>query len=181
MRDGRPEAGPGRAGYRQDWDVNSGSRHIQVMLALYRAVSQGVGGRPLFLLYDVLSRMLLHIEIPAAARIGTRLRVFHGHGLVLHPAAVLGDDCVLRQGVTVGNRGSARDDEVPVIGDRVEFGANAQVLGAVRVGDDAVIGAGAVVLHDVPPGTAVAGIPARPVGPARRPSRSGTATGADAS
>ena len=81
---------------------------------------------------------------------------------------VIGDDCVLRQGVTLGNRYLDRPGDAPVLGRRVNVGAGAKLLGPVQIGDDAVIGANAVVLHDVPAGATVVGIPAVP-SPATRP------------
>ena len=77
----------------------------------------------------------------------------------MHPEVQIGRNCTLRQGVTIGNR--AADGPVPVIGDDVEFGAYAQVLGAVRIGNGCRIGALSVVLCDVPDGATAVGVPAR--------------------
>jgi serine O-acetyltransferase len=73
---------------------------------------------------------------------------------------VIGDDCILRQGVTLGNRTLDRPLEAPQLGSRVNVGAGAKLLGAIRVGDDATIGANAVVLAHVPPGALAVGVPA---------------------
>ena len=121
---------------------------------------------PLSLLYRALFRRcrnIYGIELPYSVRLGRRVIIEHQAGIVVHGNAVIGDDCVLRQGVTIGNNGVDRLQDAPVIGQRVNIGAGAKILGPVCIGDDAVIGANAVVLHDVPAGTTVVGIPARPI------------------
>jgi serine O-acetyltransferase len=105
--------------------------------------------------------ILTGITIPDYATIGRRLTIEHCGGIVLHGETVIGDDCVIRQGVTIGNRYSNRPMEAPVLGNGVEIGAGAKVLGAIRLGDGAAVGANAVVLTDVPPGAAAVGVPAR--------------------
>ncbi len=95
---------------------------------------------------------------------GPGLRIAHGYGTLVH-AASIGARCSIYQGVTLGHT----DWGAPVIGDRVRIYANAQVLGPVTIGDDAVIAAGAVVLSDVPAGMMAAGVPARVVKPATPP------------
>lgn len=99
------------------------------------------------------------VSLPKSARIGPGLRIWHFGNIFLHADTVIGANCTLRQGVTIGNRHP--DGPVPVIGDNVEFGAYAQVLGGVRIGDNARIGAMAVVLCDVPDGCTAVGAPAR--------------------
>ncbi len=101
-------------------------------------------------------------DIAPRARIGGGCVLPHGLGLVVGSDTVLGEDCTVLHGVTLGE---ARFDGTacPQIGDRVTIGARASVLGGISVGDDAVIGAGSVVLEDVPAGAVVAGVPARVV------------------
>jgi serine O-acetyltransferase len=100
------------------------------------------------------------VDILPRADIGGGLIIAHGIGLVIGGRTVIGEDCTLLHGVTLGE---ARFEELdcPRVGDRVTIGAGAIVLGGITVGDDAVIGAGSVVLSDVPAGCAVAGVPAR--------------------
>jgi serine O-acetyltransferase len=100
------------------------------------------------------------VDILPRAEIGGGAIVAHGLGLVVGGRTVIGEDCTLLHGVTLGE---ARFDELdcPAVGDRVTIGAGALVLGGIRVGDGATIGAGAVVLADVPAGATVAGVPAR--------------------
>ena len=76
---------------------------------------------------------------------------------MVHGMAVIGDDVIIRQGVTIGNRHLDRPDDAPVIGSRVNIGSGAAILGAIKVGDDVSIGSNAVVLDDVPSGSTVVG------------------------
>lgn len=99
------------------------------------------------------------VSLPKAAQIGPGLRVWHFGSIFVHPDAVLGANCTLRQGVTIGNR--REGGPVPVLEDDVELGAYAQILGGVRLGRGARVGAMAVVLQDVPAGAAAVGNPAR--------------------
>jgi len=101
------------------------------------------------------------ICIDAGATIGRRLCIEHHGGIVIHGATVIGDDCLIRHGVTTGNTGVDDPLGAPTIGNRVQFGAGAKILGRVRVGDDVIIGANAVVVHDIPDHAVVGGVPAR--------------------
>lgn len=100
------------------------------------------------------------VDILPRADIGGGCIIPHGIGLVIGGRTVIGEDCTLLHGVTLGE---ARFDELdcPRVGDRVTLGAGAIVLGGITLGDGAMIGAGSVVLSDVPPGAVVAGVPAR--------------------
>jgi serine O-acetyltransferase len=110
-------------------------------------------------------RVLTGIEIHPGARIGKRVFIDHGMGVVIGETAELGDDVTLYQGVTLGGTSLVRGQKRhPTIGNGVIVSSGAQVLGPFRVGDGARIGAQAVVLSEVPPGATMVGIPARPVG-----------------
>ena len=106
-----------------------------------------------------LSETILSISISKSVRIGPGLRIWHFGNIFIHPGVVIGSNCTLRQGVTIGNREVS--GAVPVIGDNVEFGAYAQVLGDVRIGSNCKIGAMSLVLCDVPDGATAVGVPAR--------------------
>jgi serine O-acetyltransferase len=106
------------------------------------------------------NRVVFAAELPHQTRVGRGVKLYHsGLGTVIHPRAVIGDNVGIAQGVVIGGRSHFKD--VPIIEDDVLIGAGAKVLGPVRVGRGAVIGANAVVLQDVPAGAAVGGIPAK--------------------
>lgn len=115
---------------------------------------------PFSIFYTVFVQYLLGVDIPLSAKIGGGLKLFHGVGIVVHPMVVIGDDCVLRHGVTLGEKISG-SCQVPVVGCGVEFGCNSVVLGSVVVGDWASIGACSLVLSSVPTRGVMVGAPAR--------------------
>lgn len=102
------------------------------------------------------------ISLPRTTRLGRRVRLWHHSGMLL-VARSIGDDVHIRQNTTFGMARRGGEADIPVIGDRVDVGCGACVLGAVTVGADSVIGANAVVLADVPPRSVVVGVPARVV------------------
>lgn len=109
------------------------------------------------------ARFLTGIEIHPAAKIGKRLFIDHGMGVVIGATVTIGDDVTIYHGATFGSRfsGDGQDEKRhPSVGDRAMIGANATILGPVSVGNDARIGANAVVLADVPDGATAVGIPA---------------------
>ncbi len=101
------------------------------------------------------------IEIHPGATIGRRLVIDHGMGIVIGETAEIGDDCLLYQGVTLGGTGKDQGKRHPTLGNHVMVGSGARVLGPFKVGDNARIAAGAVVLREVPPGSTAVGVPAR--------------------
>ncbi|HRC86518.1 MAG TPA: DapH/DapD/GlmU-related protein, partial [Thermoanaerobaculia bacterium] len=101
------------------------------------------------------SQMVTGVEISPSAEIGPGLRISHGVGLVVGGYAVVGEDCLLLHGATLGSPSAARVREMPRLGDRVFVGAHAAVIGAITLGDDVKVGAGAVVTRDLPVGTHV--------------------------
>jgi len=110
-----------------------------------------------------IARIVTGIEIHPQARIGRGLAIMHGVGIVISADAVIGEECCIHQGVTVGGGGSTPG--VPTLGSRVYIGANAVLLGPITIGNDAKVGAGAVVLCDVPAGYTAVGNPARVLPP----------------
>jgi len=109
---------------------------------------------------SALSRWLTGIEIHPAARIGRRLFIDHGMGVVIGETAEIGDDCTLYHGVTLGGTSWEKGKRHPTLGNNVIIGAGAKVLGPILVGDGGRIGSNAVVMKDVPAGATVVGVPA---------------------
>jgi len=137
------------------------------LLASLRSYQRWCGSRHPWRWFGIKSAVLRHrfwsmvtgADIPLNCRIGGGLLIPHPNGIVIHPHAVIGPNCLIFQQVTIGTVG----DVAPTIGGRVDIGAGAKVLGAIRVGDQAQIGANAVLLQDLPAGCVAVGVPARVV------------------
>ena len=102
-----------------------------------------------------------NIEIHPGAQIGRRLFIDHGTGVVIGETTIVGDDCTLYQGVTLGGTGKDKGKRHPTLGNNVMVGAGAKVLGPIEIGDNVRIAAGAVVLMNIPDGCTAVGVPAR--------------------
>jgi len=114
-------------------------------------------------LISTFARFLTGIDIHPGAMIGKRFFIDHGMGVVIGETAEIGDDVLLYQGVTLGGTSSKSEKRHPTLGDRVVVGAGAKVLGNIYIGDDSKIGAGSVVVDNVPEHATVVGIPGRVV------------------
>ena len=108
-----------------------------------------------------IARFFTGIEIHPAAIIGKGLLIDHGMGVVIGATAIIGDDCTLFQGVTLGGRGNSKGKRHPTLRNGVFVGAGAKILGDIEIGNNAKIGANAVVLCDVPESSTAVGIPTR--------------------
>lgn len=129
--------------------------------AMYQA------GRRDFALYlQSRSSQVFQVDINPAVRMGKGIMLDHGTGLVIGETAVVGDNVSLLQNVTLGGTGKSDQDRHPKIGNGVLIGAGAKVLGNIRVGDCSRVGAGSVVVKEVPPRVTVAGVPAKVIGEA---------------
>src|SRR5690349_13657170 len=109
------------------------------------------------------SRSLTGIEIHPAAQIGEGLFIDHGMGVVIGETAEIGANVTLYQGVTLGGTGFATGKRHPTVQDNVTIGSGAKLLGPIKIGHGAKIGANAVVIHEVPPNSTVVGNPGHPV------------------
>ncbi len=119
---------------------------------------------PFSILYRALYRKVRNtygIELPYTVKLGRRVIIEHQSGIVIHGDCTIGDDSIIRQGVTLGNRYLDRPLDAPILGKSVNVGAGAKIFGKVTIGNGANIGANAVVLSDVPAGATVVGIPAK--------------------
>ena len=129
---------------------------MQVQSKLLRA--------PLSIFYRMLFRKVRNtygIELPYSVKLGRRVIIEHQGSIVIHGDCEIGDDSIIRQGVTLGNRYLERPFDAPKLGQNVNVGAGAKIFGNVTIGDEANIGANAVVLSDVPSGATAVGIPAK--------------------
>lgn len=133
--------------------------------ALWRA-----GRKALALAMQLRVSEVLGVDVHPAARLGGGLLIDHATGVVIGETCVVGRDCTILQGVTLGASGRMTGDRHPKIGRDVLIGAHAVILGRVEIGDGAKVGAGSVVLKSIPPAATAVGVPARVVGRAREQS-----------
>lgn len=156
---------------REDWRTydRSLSRQGLWVMAVYRfgrwryTISNRLLRLPFSFLYRILkllSQILTGIDLPCEVTVGRRFLIEHFGDIIISGDAVFGDDVVIRNGVTVGLRRTGVRG-APIIGNRVDIGAGAKILGPVRIGDDVAIGANAVVLTDVPAHSIAVGVPAK--------------------
>lgn len=156
---------------KQDLDAYAGDFSCQGFWAMvvYRfgrwryKISPPLLRKPFSLIYKILYKViqiLTGIELPCEAETGRHFRIDHFGGIVISGYARFGDYCVIRNGVTVGLK-NPDDPCAPVIGNHVDIGAGAKVLGDIRIGDNVRIGANAVVITDVPSNATAVGIPAK--------------------
>ena len=154
-----------------DWSANRGNTKGQLVMFCFRlaAACRRLPSPvwwltiPYLAWYELAIVWTLGIELRYKSSIGPGLKLFHGQATVLHEGTVMGSGCTLRQSTTIGSKvlADGTQSACPVIGDNVDIGANAVIIGQVKIGDRAVIGAGSVVVKDVPAGAVVAGNPAR--------------------
>ena len=112
---------------------------------------------PVIILYRLVVDFIMGIELSYKTNVGAGLRIFHGIGLVVNTNTVIGENCILRHAVTIGNtiNSDGSESQCPIIGDNVEIGAGAIILGGVDVGDNVKIGAGAIVTKNIPSNSTV--------------------------
>ncbi len=108
-----------------------------------------------------LGRFLTGIEIHPGAQIGKKLMIDHGYGVVIGETAIIGNNCTIYHGVTLGGTGKNSIKRHPEIGNNVMIGCGAKILGAIKIGDNAKIGANAVVIKNIESGKTVVGVPAK--------------------
>ncbi len=155
----------------EDLRANSWSLRPCCMVTAYRiahfcsvwrkkSVINNLWAAPMLLIYRFITECVFGYEIQAAATIGRRFTIHHGYAVVINKFVVAGDDFTIRHGVTIGNRGP-QSLACPVIGNGVELGANVVMIGEIRIGNNVTVGAGSVVLDDVPDNALVVGEKAR--------------------
>lgn len=131
-------------------------------ILIYHRIAHFLYKHKLFFLARLISqigRFFTGIEIHPGAKIGKRLFIDHGMGIVIGETAEVGDDCTIYHQVTLGGTGKDKNKRHPTIGNNVMVGAGSKVLGPIKIGNNVKIGAGAVVLHNVENNTTVVGTP----------------------
>ena len=114
-------------------------------------------------LISQIARFFTGIEIHPGAKIGRRLFIDHGMGIVIGETATIGNDCTIYHGVTLGGTGKDKKKRHPDLGDNVLVGCGAKILGPIKIGDNVKIGANSVVLKDVLENTTIVGIPGKEI------------------
>ena len=150
---------------------HTGGMKAKIAILLYRLATLYRSRNPLYklcaipfvILNKTINECLFCVEIPWQTRIGYGLKLFHPHCIVINRVTVIGNNCILRQGVTIGSVTDSHGQEgaSPQIGDNVEFGAHAIVIGAVTLGNNVKVGAGTVVTKDLTDGMIAVGQPPR--------------------
>jgi len=154
----------------QDWKANRGNIKARIVLTMFRLVMlinrytlTKIIFFPYLMFYRVNVEWILGVELPRKLIAGKNLIFYHGQGLVVNKSTIIGDNCVLRNGVTIGHKKLADGSlsRCPRIGNNVDIGPNVSIIGDISIGNNVVIGAGTVVVKDVPDNCTVVGNPAR--------------------
>lgn len=155
-------------------DRDPASKNALTIFFCYPGVHAVIGHRINHFLYKIkfkflarllsqINRFFTHIEIHPGATIGKNLFIDHGSGVVIGETAIIGDNCTIYQGVTLGGTGKETGKRHPTIGNNVFIGSGAKILGNINIGNNAKIGANSVVLHNIPDNATAVGVPAKVV------------------
>jgi len=156
----------------QDWKSNKGNIKSQMVLVLFRLASFIRSNKILVVLffwyllfYRIFVEWFLNIEIQWNATIGKGLRLEHGHGVVIHGDAVIGDFCVIRHLTTIGiiENADGTLSKPPKVGNHVNIGVSVAIIGDIEIGDRVIIGAGSIVVKSVPSDCVTFGNPAKTI------------------
>jgi putative colanic acid biosynthesis acetyltransferase WcaB len=154
----------------QDWKVNKYSVKGRFVLFLFRLFSLLNANKfskiffyPFIFFYKILIEWVFGIEINLNATIGRNFKLFHGQGTVINGTTTLGENCLVRNGITIGSKilDNGVITKAATIGDNVEIGSNCVIIGDITIGNNVVIGAGSVVVKDIPLNAIVGGNPAK--------------------
>jgi serine O-acetyltransferase len=150
--------------YKGDWGCQGFWVMVVYRFGCWRyTIKSALFRKPFSLLYKILYKfiqVITGIELPCEVTVGKNFRIDHFGGIIISGFASFGANCVIRDGVTIGLR-RVDDPVAPQIGNNVDIGTGAKVLGGITIGDNVVIGANAVVLEDVPSNSIAVGVPAR--------------------
>jgi len=153
-----------------DWDRNQRNIKGRFILINFRLANLAKRHKIFFILllphlifYRILVEWFLGVELPFKTTVGSGLVIYHGHALVINDGSIIGKNCTIRHCTTIGNK-QLEDlsfSDCPKIGNNVDIGSNVCIIGPVNIGDNVVIGAGSVVVKDIPANSVVVGNPAR--------------------
>jgi putative colanic acid biosynthesis acetyltransferase WcaB len=152
----------------QDWSSNQSRLDSQIILAWFRLVQYLQKNLPFLghlanVPYRIVVSTFIGVELPATLTIGPRIKLYHPHNIVIHHDTVIGTDCLIRHGVTIGTK--LKEDGVesrpPILHDNIELGASCILVGDIEISSNCVIGAGAVVTKSLPDGSVAVGNPFR--------------------
>jgi putative colanic acid biosynthesis acetyltransferase WcaB len=153
-----------------DWKRNRLNIKGRIILILFRVANKAHNNKiyfvlllPYLIFYKLLVEWLLGVEVPWKTSIGEGLIIYHGYSLVINDKTIIGSNCTLRHCVTIGNKQleDGTYSKSPIIGNNVDIGANVCIIGPLKIGDNVKIGAGSVVVKNVPSNSTVAGNPAK--------------------
>jgi|TARA_B110000240_G_C13409046_1_gene414375 putative colanic acid biosynthesis acetyltransferase WcaB len=154
----------------QDWNANFSSSKGRFIMLNYRIASY-INKRkflklmffPYLILHRIFFDWILGVEININAKIGSGFRLFHGQGLVINGDSIVGNNCLFRNGITLGTKLNQNGElsKAPILGHNVCVGSNTVIIGEVTIGNNVVIGAGSVVVKSFPSNTVIAGNPAK--------------------
>ncbi|MFP5040206.1 serine O-acetyltransferase [Parasediminibacterium sp. JCM 36343] len=157
----------------QDWPANKSNIKARLILIAFRLAHIATINRVLFIIlipylimYRVLVEWFLGTELPYKTIVGKGLAIHHGQATVINDGTIIGDNCIIRHCTTMGSK-MLKDgtySKSPVIGNNVDIGSNVCIIGPIYIGDFVKIGAGSVVIKDVPAGSVVVGNPGKIIG-----------------
>ncbi len=154
----------------QDWKSNKRNIKGRLILLMFRIAAIGSKNKYLFLFllpylifYRITIEWILGIELPYKTKIGKGLVIHHGQALIINDSVQIGNNCILRHCTTIGNKqiGIDQFSPSPIIGNNVDIGSNVCIIGPIKIGDNVKIGAGSVIVKDIPSNSIVVGNPAR--------------------
>lgn len=150
----------------QDTVHNQGNTKGKIIIVLFRLAAYlnknkilKIIGLPYLVFYNLITHFVFSIELPYRTKIGKGLKIYHGMAIVVHQNTIIGTNCTIRQCTTIGN--AKTNGKCPIIGNNVEIGCNVCIIGDLHISDNVIIGAGSVIVKNIPANTLAVGNPSR--------------------